>query len=164
MRTNVCACVFAGKADKEQKGSDAKLASTKKTVDDSAPEAHLSQVKLESKYAPGYAQRRKETPRDFVVADPPVSPKLFWSEDDDDDYWGDPQPQDYEVPTWPDDVEDDKPIMVDDDGTIPMLEGESLEMKVLRESAKASLVKNYVWADSTKNMVEIPQSFQDAVS
>ena len=142
--TNVCACFFAGKADTEPKGSD----TTKKATEQDDLESPPQQVKLESKY------RRKGAPKDFVVvAEPPPSPKSSRSDDDDEDYWGDPQPMDHEVPTWPDD---------EDDGTFQMLESDSLEMKVLRESARASLIKNYVWADSTKEFAEVPQSFQDA--
>ena len=121
-------------------------------------------MKLESKYLPALSKKRKDAPKDFVVVtDPPTSPRSTWTEDDDEDYWGDPQPMEHEIPTWPDDLDDEKPIMADDDGTFQMLESDSLEMKVLRESARASLIKNYVWADSTKNFVDVPQSFQDAV-
>ena len=163
--TNVCACFFAGKADTEPKGSDAKITPTKKAMEEKGlVESRPRQVKLESKYLPALSKKRKDAPKDFVVVtDPPTSLRSTWTEDDDEDYWGDPQPMEHEIPTWPDDLDDEKPIMADDDGTFQMLESDSLEMKVLRESARASLIKNYVWADSTKNFVDVPQSFQDAV-
>ena len=124
------------------------------------------EVKLDSKYGPASLPNTKPmklSPTQIrVTAEPPTSPiHLSHDSEDDENYWGDLQPQDHEVPTWPDD-EPEIIEMVDDDGG-PTLHNDSLEMKVLREGARAALIRDYVWAEDTKRFVNIPQSFQDAV-
>lgn len=139
----ICACVNAGKADKN--GVEAIRAMPK-----AKPEP---KIKTESKWGP------LGSPKDFIIeADPPTSPvNLADGDGEDENYWGDVQPQDYEIPQWPDDDTNGTPI-VDDDGTQTT---DSAEIFV-REGARAILLKNYTWAESTKTFVDIPQSFQDA--
>jgi hypothetical protein len=42
------------------------------------------------------------------------------------------------------------------------LDPDSLEMRVLKEGARAARIKDYQWAESTKKFVDIPANFQDA--
>lgn len=124
----------------------------------------------ESKYGPipkiqTKNLRRRERPKQFkVTADVPDSPiALSYNYNDDDaeeaSLWGDIQPDDDEIPRWPDEA----PLPSDDDGTFPVVEDDALERQVLQQSAKASRISNYTWSQSTRDFAEIPDSFQDAV-
>jgi hypothetical protein len=161
-----CACVLAGQADQQLEG-EAKDKSELPTAQEE------DKGTFESKYSPPSRKRKnRKTGLTITIPRDPssreVEPLNSWSEDEEDNYWGDPQPAEHEVPVWPGDpVEsDDNEIqewLVNEfksDGSEGRLQAAGRE--VIREAARNRLISDYKWDESTKAFVDVPDSFQDA--